>query len=61
MQHGLFWSHPAVVPALCSSYQTLGVALGDGPQAHLKDITSTLFPNKDITVYLSFLIGEGVP
>lgn len=34
--------------------------LGDGPQANLKDMTSNLFADNDITVYLSFLVGKGV-
>lgn len=48
-------------PALCSSYGTLEVAPGDDPQVNLKGITSNLFLNKDITVCLGFLTGEGVP
>lgn len=48
-----------MVPVLCSSYRTLRVVPGDGPQTNLKDVTSNLFPNKDITVYLSFLIDNG--
>lgn len=34
--------------------------LGDGPQANLKDMTSNLFADNDITVYLGFLVGKGV-
>lgn len=51
---------PSCGICLCSSHQTLGVAPRDGPQANLRDVTSNLFPNKDITVCLSFFISKGV-